>query len=201
MPCAARSRRPLEAGAQGIFMMSATPLPALLGPHVLLRAMRPSDITEQHVAWLNDPEVVRHSNQHFVHHTQDSSLRYLQSFEGSANLYTSVRLAADDRAIGTLTAYRNLHHGTADIGILMGDRSCWGQGLGQEAFQLLADWLALQPGARKLTCGMLASNHGMLKIAQRAGFTREAVRVAQELVDGQPTDIVLFARFVHAPTI
>jgi RimJ/RimL family protein N-acetyltransferase len=55
---------------------------------------------------------------------------------------------------------------------------------------------------RKLTCGTLACNHGMLKIAQRAGFVREAVRVGQELVDGQPTDIVYFARFVsqqHAP--
>ena len=151
------------------------------------------------MAWLNDPEVVRHSNQRFVHHTLDSSLRYLQCFEGSGNLYASVRLAADDRAIGTLTAYRSLHHGTADIGILMGDRTCWGQGLGLQAFQLLANWLALQPGARKLTCGTLASNQGMLKIAQRAGFTREAVRVAQELVDGQATDMVLFARFIHAP--
>ncbi|MDP3221578.1 MAG: GNAT family protein [Rubrivivax sp.] len=179
-------------------MMTAAPLPVLHGERVQLRPMHTSDITDQHAAWLNDPEVVRHSNQRFVHHTVDSSLRYLQSFEGSANLYASVRLAAGDRAIGTLTAYRSLHHGTADIGILMGDRRCWGQGLGLQAFQLMADWLATQPGLRKLTCGMLASNHGMLKIAQRAGFTREAVRVAQELVDGQPTDIVLFARFVHA---
>jgi [ribosomal protein S5]-alanine N-acetyltransferase len=181
-------------------MLAAIPLPTLRGARITLRAMQAADITDTHVGWLNDPEVVRHSNQRFVHHTAASSLRYLHSFEGSANLYASVRLRASqgegDRAIGTLTAYRSLHHSTADIGILMGDRATWGQGLGLEAFVLLADWLASQPGMRKLTCGTLACNHGMLRIAQRAGFVREAVRVGQELVDGQPTDIVYFARFV-----
>lgn len=182
-------------------MLAATPLPTLQGPRVVLRSMQAADITDTHVGWLNDPEVVRHSNQRFVHHTPASSLRYLHSFEGSGNLYASVRLHDGDRAIGTLTAYRSLHHGTADIGILMGDRATWGQGLGLEAFALLADWLAAQPGMRKLTCGTLACNHGMLKIAQRAGFVREAVRVGQELVDGQPTDIVYFARFVSTPHV
>ena len=190
-------------------MLAATPLPTLQGARITLRAMQAVDITDTHVGWLNDPEVVRHSNQRFVHHTLESSLRYLHSFEGSANVYASVRLRAGegdgdgdrDRAIGTLTAYRSQHHGTADIGILMGDRATWGQGLGLQAFLLLADWLAAQPGLRKLTCGTLACNHGMLKIAQRAGFVREAVRVGQELVDGQPTDIVYFARFVSTPHV
>lgn len=154
-----------------------------------------SDITAQHVGWLNDAEVVRHSNQRFVQHTLHSCLRYHAGFEGSANLYASARLQGSDEAIGTLTAYRSVQHGTADIGILMGERSRWGQGLGLEAFTLLADWLATQSGMRKLTCGMLACNHGMLALAQRAGFAREAVRVGQELVDGQATDLVYFARF------
>jgi [ribosomal protein S5]-alanine N-acetyltransferase len=167
----------------------------LLGRRLRLRPMRPADITPLHVSWLNDPEVVRYSNQRFVRHTRYTSRSYLGRFEGSGDLYLSVRLLETDRPIGTLTAYRNLHHGTADIGILMGDRATWGKGLGLEAFQLLADWLALQPGMRKLTCGTLSVNHGMLKIAERAGFHREAVRVAQELVDGQPADIVYFARF------
>lgn len=179
-------------------MMPATPLPVLQGPRVRLQAMQPEDITRVHVGWLNDAEVVRYSNQRFVHHSLPSCARYQAGFAGSSNLYASVRLVGCDQRVGTLTAYRSLRHGTADIGILIGERSVWGQGLGLEAFKLLADWLASQPGLRKLSCGTLACNHAMLKIAQHAGFAREAVRVAQEVVDGQPTDIVLFARFIHA---
>lgn len=158
--------------------------------------MQASDITPTHVAWLNDAEVVRFSNQRLLRHTLDSSLRYWAGFEGGDNLYLSVRRLDNDQALGTLTAYCNRHHGTADLGILMGERSAWGQGLGQEAFSLLADWLARQPGMRKLTCGTLANNHAMLQVAARAGFHREAVRVAQEWVEGQATDLIYFARFV-----
>lgn len=167
----------------------------LRGERVRLRPMRPADITPLHVAWLSDPEVVRYSNQRFVRHTRYTSRSYLGRFEGSGDLYLSARLLESDRPIGTLTAYRQLHHGTADIGILMGERAVWGQGLGGEAFKLLADWLAVQPGMRKLTCGTLSLNHGMLKIAERAGFEREAVRVAQELVGGKAADLIYFARF------
>ena len=176
-------------------MAPATPLPQLEGRRVVLRTMQRSDIGAHHVAWLNDPVVVKHSNQRFVQHTLGSCLHYLAGFEGSANLYLSVRLLGTGQPVGTLTAYRSLHHGTADIGILMGERSLWGQGLGLEAFTLLADWLAVQPGMRKITCGMLACNHGMVALAQRAGFVREAVRTGQELVDGEPTDLLHFARF------
>lgn len=178
-------------------MMPATPLPELRTNRVVLRAMQPSDIGPWHVAWLNDPEVVRWSNQRFVAHTQDSCERYRAGFDGSANLYASARLADSGEPIGSLTAYRNLHHGTADIGILIGERRLWGQGYGFEAFALLSAWLAVTPGLRKLSCGTLACNHGMISIAERCGYHREAVRSAQELVDGEPVDIVHFARFVH----
>ncbi len=188
--------RPQSAAAQAGLL---APLPVLQGRRVVLRPMRADDITEQHVLWLNDPEVVRYSNQRFVRHTRIGCLQYLAGFEGSPNLYASIRLPDPDGTgesrIGTITGYRNPYHGTADMGILMGDRAVWGQGLGRDAFCTLADWLALQPGMRKITCGTLASNLAMLQVAHAAGFVREAVRTAQELVDGQATDLVLFARF------
>jgi ribosomal-protein-alanine N-acetyltransferase len=170
---------------------------ALRGEQVLLRAFRPADVTDAHVAWLNDPVLMRYSNQRFLRHDRDSSLRYLASFEGSDNLYLSVRLQADDRPVGTLTAYRSRHHATADMGILIGDPSVRGQGIGQDAWNTFAQWL-LGPGrTRKLTCGTLGCNRSMIRIAGGSGMTLEAVRKAQEIVDGAPQDILYFARF-HA---
>lgn len=188
-------------------MMPATPLPALLrGRRVVLRPFVASDITDAYIGWLNDPEVVRYSNQRFVRHTRESCERYFAGFAGSPHLFVSLRLAAAasgapgtqiEQAVGTLTAYRSLPHGTADIGILLGERAAWGQGIGLEAWQLLCDWLLATPGLRKLTAGTLASNRAMLAVAERSGMQREGVRRAQELVDGVPTDIVHFARFAH----
>lgn len=199
--------------------MPATPLPPLLqGPRVRLRPFTAADITEAHIGWLNDPEVVRYSNQRFVRHTRASCESYLAGFAGSANLYVSLRVSRQDAscasgvagpdapdgqnemAVGTLTAYRSLPHGTADIGILLGARSVWGQGIGLEAWQLLTDWLLTTPGLRKVTAGTLAVNRAMLAVAERSGMQREGVRRAQEIVDGVPSDIVHFARFASFAT-
>jgi len=172
--------------------------PRLSGARVALRAMSAADITPDYIGWLNDGEVVRHSNQRFLRHDRASCERYLASFEGSPSLFVSVRLLCTDEAVGTLTAYRDPRHGTADIGILMGQQRVWGQGLGAEAFGLLADWLARQRGLRKLTCGTLSTNTAMLRLAEGAGFRREAVRAKQEIVNGEPADIVYFARFTSS---
>jgi RimJ/RimL family protein N-acetyltransferase len=48
---------------------------------------------------------------------------------------------------------------------------------------------------RKLTCGTLACNDAMIRLAERAGMQLEARRRAQELVDGEPVDVLYFARF------
>ena len=46
-----------------------------------------------------------------------------------------------------------------------------------------------------VTAGTLACNLGMVKLMERSGMTLEGVRKAQELVDGVPEDVVLYARF------
>jgi len=169
--------------------------PVLRGEKVLIRPFTALDIGDSYVSWLNDAEVVRFSNQRFIRHDRESCLRYLASFKGTANLFMSIRRLSDDCQIGTMTAYMAKHHGTVDVGIMIGDKTAWGSGFGQDAWNVLSEWLLKQDGIRKLTAGTLACNHGMLKLMQRSGMQLEAVRKAQEMVDGQPTDIVYYAKF------
>ena len=167
----------------------------LTGEKVSLRPFSPADVTEVYVGWLNDPEVTRFSNQRFRSHSRESCEAYLASFADTANLFVSIRDAKSDRAIGTMTAYRNEHHVTCDVGIMIGERDYWGGGYGQEAWNLLTDWLLTEGGVRKLTAGCLAPNGGMVRLMERSGMVREAVRKDHEIVDGRPEDIVLYARF------
>ena len=52
-------------------------------------------------------------------------------------------------------------------------------------------------GVGELSPGCLAPNHGMVRLMERSGLQREAVRVGQEIVEGRPEDIVLYARFAR----
>jgi len=169
----------------------------LSGSKVLLCPFEAADINAEYIGWLNDPEVVKYSNQRFARHTRESCLRYFHSFEGSPNMFISVRRRDNDSAIGTMTAYVSPQHQTVDIGILIGSRAMWGSGLGQDAWNTLINWFIKQSGIRKLTAGAMRCNAGMVKLMKRSGMTLEAIRPAQELLDGVPQDMVYFAKFIE----
>lgn len=175
------------------------PMPAefdeLPGSKVVLRPFAAADITDEYVAWLNDPEVVKYSNQRFVRHTLESCRRYCEGFAGTANLFVSVRSKADGAAIGTMTAYASLHHQTVDIGIMIGRRSVWGTGMGQGAWNILLNWFIDERRVRKVTAGTMRCNAPMVKLMERSGMKLEAIRPQQELLDGIPQDMLYYGKF------
>jgi RimJ/RimL family protein N-acetyltransferase len=159
-----------------------------------LRAFTPEDIQTNYVAWLNDPEIVRFSNQRFHKHSESSCRQYLASFTHTENRFLAIEDKLTHELIGTLTMYINSHHQTADVGILIGNTSHWGKGYGYEAFTLAVESL-LQAKLRKVTAGTMACNLGMIKVMEKCGMALEATRTAQEVLDGQPVDILYFAKF------
>jgi len=167
----------------------------IIGRKVVITPFVAADITDNYLRWLNDPEVTRFSNQRFKRHDHDSAARYLNSFEGSPNLFVTVRRRDNQQAIGTMTAYVAPQHGTADVGILIGDRHCWGQGFGQDAWDSFIHWLLGRPGMRKVTAGTSARNVAMIRLAERSGMTFEGLRLRQELIEGEEVDILYYGRF------
>lgn len=178
-------------------LLLLSPLLRLEGQKVCLRPFAMGDIGENYIGWLNDPQVVRYSNQRLHRHDRASSERYLASFSGTDNLFIAITDKADHRLLGTMTAYVARAHGTADVGLMVGERSVWGQGIGQDAWNTLCGWLLEQAGLRKLTAGAARPNAAMVRIMERFGMQLEAVRREQELIEGQPVDLLYYARFAE----
>lgn len=176
-----------------------TPFPPTLpGQRLLLRRFTQADITPGYLGWLNDSLTMRYSNQRFLRHDTSSSLRYLESFNDSPNLFLCICDVTAGQVIGTMTAYISPHHGTADMGILVGEPLARGQGYGLDAWSTLMIWLLDQKGLRKVTAGMLACNIPMRTVARRSDMMPDGLRRRQEIVDGLPQDILYFARFKNA---
>lgn len=170
----------------------------LQGQKVLLKLFTETDIDDSYISWLNDQDVVRFSNQRFVSHDRTSSLQYLASFVDTDNLFISIRRSSDLRQVGTMTAYISSHHGTVDVGIMIGDKSVWGLGYGRDSWSTLTDWLLKRDDIRKLTAGTLACNYGMIKVMESSGMHHEATRKEQEIVNRQAVDILYYAKFSAA---
>ena len=167
----------------------------LKGDKVLLRLFMESNIDDSYIGWLNDPAVVQFSNQRFITHNRESCMCYLASFEGTSNMFVSVQKVSGGCQIGTMTAYVSPHHGTVDCGIMIGEKSLWGKDYGQEAWDLLTEYLLQRKDIRKLTAGTMACNYGMIKILENSGMVLEAVRKEQEILEGNPMDLLYYAKF------
>ncbi|MNR75309.1 hypothetical protein D3C72_59390 [compost metagenome] len=153
-------------------------------------------LTERYVGWLNDPEVVRFSEQRHRRHTLVDCQRFWESFENSPNLFLAI-VSKDPAAghIGNLTVYVDPANQIADIGILIGERAVWGQGVGLEAWKAVCHYLLDTRAIRKVTAGTLSVNEGMLSIMRRSGMVEDGRRGRHYLCEGQEVDMVHFALF------
>src|SRR5690348_16598806 len=81
-------------------------------------------VMSQLVEWLNDPEVVRYSEQRHRVHTIRSQYEYADSFR-FPSLYRLIMLKTNNHMIGSITAHVDASNNIADIGILIGDKRIW----------------------------------------------------------------------------
>lgn len=167
----------------------------LEGKKVLLQPFQKTDINSEYIAWLNDPEIMKYSNQRFLHHTIDTCIKYWESFEQSENEFFKIVDKNFGLTIGTMTLYVQPAHGTVDLGIMIGRRSQWGKGIGYDSWSTMIQWLLQEAGIRKVTAGAMRANLAMLRIMEKSGMTLEAVRPLQEILDGVPQDLLYFGKF------
>lgn len=159
-----------------------------------IQRFQKDDISNEYISWLNDPDKLQYSNQRFKIHTPNTCLNYLSSFDQNHSLMLSIKSKSEtgpSSLVGTATVYHGQEHNTADVGILIGVS---GKGFGSEAWNIIINTLAKQK-IRKITAGCSDGNIAMKNIAQKAGMVLDCVRTKQELIDGQPTDVIHYAYF------
>jgi ribosomal-protein-alanine N-acetyltransferase len=169
---------------------------AILTTRLRIAPFAAEHLTARYVGWLNDPDVARFSEQRHSLHTLESCRHYWRSFEGTPHYFWAI--VAQDSAlghIGNINAYVDALNQVADVGILIGERSAWGNGYGSEAWQAVCNYLLGEGGMRKVTAGTLAVNIGMRKVMERTRMVPDGCRARQCLFEGREVDVVYMARF------
>jgi ribosomal-protein-alanine N-acetyltransferase len=165
----------------------------LVGNSSYLVTFTKQHLTDKYIGWLNNPENVRFSNQQFQKHSFESCEKFLDSFSDNQNIFMAIH-TLDDQHVGTLTAYFNPKHGLVDVGILVGESSCWGKGIGLDAWNTIFKYLFDVKGVRKITAGTVRSNIGMIRIMEKSGMVLEAVRPKHLIYHGKEEDVLLYAK-------
>lgn len=150
-------------------------------------------LTENYVSWLNNPETVRYSRQRFNNHTIHSCREYFEGIKSAGNLLWAIEDKSDNlNHIGNISATIDRIDKVADIGIMIGNPSSFGKGHGFIAWRTVLNYLKSREDIHKITGGCMATNTAMIRIMEKSGMIREAVRPRHFIADNIRVDGIYY---------
>lgn len=188
---------PKASSAKRTQLSGRAPVAVLHDGEVRLEPFSESHLSGRYVSWLRDRHVVRYSEQRHRTHSLSSCRQYWKGMRDSGNPLWAIMLLADGvwRHVGNISATIDYANAVADVGILVGERSAQGRGVGKRAWALVCDHLLGTGGMRKVTAGTMSVNEPMLRIMRSTCMIEEGTRKGQFLLDGKSVDLVMFAKF------
>jgi RimJ/RimL family protein N-acetyltransferase len=171
--------------------------PRLQGSSLVLVPFAAEHLTARYVGWLNDHMAMQFSENRHRRHDLESCRAYTQAFQDGPHMLWAILERSSGSHIGNISAHVDVPNRIADIGILLGDRSCWGRGYGREAWRLVQEHQLGPAACRKVEAGAMASNIGMIRVFDACGMHEESRRCRHFLVDGREIDLVQYAIFAR----
>ena len=167
--------------------------PCLRSARLVLYPYTPIMVTQEHVDWLNDKDLMRYSEQRLRPHTMITQMEYAGSANPDRHLWL---IRCEEKDIGSISAFVDEHNKNANLGILIGSRDHHGSGFAAESWCTVIDWL-FENGLHKVACGTRDDNHRMRRLATSTGMTLEAEIPGHFKVGDTWRGLVLYGRFRH----
>lgn len=163
------------------------------GRRLFLRELRKEDVNDRYHSWLNDPETTQFLEIRMFPLSREEILRDVAEMDGKQDiLFLAVCKKDDGSHIGNIKLGPiNQIHRFADIGILIGDKACWGNGYATEAIGILSDFAFHSLNLNRLSAGMYEGNIGSFKAFENAGFKQEGILRKMRFYQGGYVDQVV----------
>jgi RimJ/RimL family protein N-acetyltransferase len=171
-----------------------TGMPTIRCGPVVLRPIALTHATERYVAWLNDPEVNLYLETRFRTQTMDALTDYIKAAVKNPGVAQfAIHTSDDDTFIGNakLSEIKERHF-SAVVGYLIGDRRCWGHGIGTNAVGALCAFGFRKVGLKKIRASCYSSNAGSVALLKKVGFEQEGVQRYQVESNGGREDVYDF---------
>ena len=167
------------------------------GRNIHLRPIRISDATPRYCAWLNDPEVNKFTESRYQRSTLAGVRKYVAAaLKSPSNFFFTITENSTGEHIGNIkidsTVNPHWDHRVGEIGLLIGEKRCWGKGYGSEAIRLIRRFAFDRLKLIKVTATCFAINKGSAQAFRKAGFREQIVRRRNGWFRGKCIDLILF---------
>lgn len=151
----------------------------------ILKQLTEVDVTEEYVYWLNKKKVNQYLESKFVCHTISSVREFVRKM-GSDETNVLFGIFFDHKHIGNIKLGSiDSNHLKANIGLMIGDSGCWGQGIATEVIQAVTLFAFEEKGLKKIDAGCYESNLASKKVFIKSGFEVEGFLKSHVIHDGK----------------
>ena len=167
------------------------PIISILGEQVALGPLR-RDLIPTYTRWRNDPLVARTMNYTGGPVTlEERTAWYERVSRDTASVRFTIYERQTWRAIGITNLHNiDLHHGTAEFGLMIGEADARGRGLGTESTRLMLAYAFTSIGLHNVMLRVYEYNHAGIRAYQKAGFREFGRRQQSRWFAGQRWDEV-----------
>ena len=153
------------------------PLPIIRGERVYLRAQERSDIP-LFVRWLNDSETTSYLSMRapMSEPMEEAWFNRMVEQQGKDAYHFTMCRIEDDLPIGTIGLFQvDTVNGNVGMGISIGEKSLWGQGLGTDAMNALLDFGFGQLRLERMWLEVYDFNARGRRSYEKSGFVLEGI--------------------------
>jgi diamine N-acetyltransferase len=169
--------------------------PIVRGEKVYLRAGERSDIAN-FVRWLSDGETASFLSMRAPMSVamEEKWFDDMVAHQGKETYHFVICVLADDRPVGTISLFDiDYVNGNAGIGISIGEKDLWGQGLGTDAMFALMDFGFGQLPLERLWLEVYDYNSRARRSYDKCGFVLEGVERHAVFKHGRYVDVELMS--------
>ena len=159
--------------------------------------IKSDDNIDDIVGWLNDSVINRFLEARFFKHSISSQALYIQNqLRSPRNYYLAIIDKETNLRVGTCNIEHDFHNSKAIIGLMIGDKTAWGKGLGTDAVKLMMKFCCNQLNVKKISAGVIDGNTASSKIFLRNGFHVESILEKESKnLNNVFSDVIRYAYF------
>lgn len=159
------------------------------------KPMEMGHVTRKYLAWLNDPEVNKYLEVK-KENTIEELMDYVSNAVKKGIFFWAIHLKENGLHIGNIKIDPvDIKNGTAEYGILMGEKSEWRKGYAKEASLAIINFCFNKMNLRKLTLGVVENNIAAVDLYKNIGFVTEGNYQKHALYDAVYCNILRMAIF------
>jgi diamine N-acetyltransferase len=145
----------------------------LIGDRVRLRAPERSDLPS-FLRWVNDPEVTEHLLVYLPFSMEDEERWYDSLLTREGKVFTIE--TKEGRVIGNMgILHLEWKDRRVEMGIMIGEKDCWGKGYGTESINLLLQYLFDELNMNRVSLYADSRNTRAIRCYEKCGFKREGL--------------------------